>query len=186
MSIRTKVASHAAWVALAVVAFAPWASTAAQTQAPAQKQDAEYTALNKQYLTDPPISTELVDHLPASDNVPTRWWSGWIFDLRPGPRRWAGAAVARGARGAVVEPPVAPALRSRARRVAPCGSAGGILCRSRYNFTADTLTPAFFATSASVRTPTSERWGSILEPRGRPRGLLFSVAIGLSSFERGT
>ena len=33
--------------------------------------DAEYTALIKQHLTDTRISTELVDHLPASDKVPT-------------------------------------------------------------------------------------------------------------------
>jgi hypothetical protein len=37
----------------------------------AQKQDAAYTAQIKQYLSDPRISTELVDHLPASATVPT-------------------------------------------------------------------------------------------------------------------
>lgn len=42
----------------------------AQAQA-AQKQDAEYTKRIKELLTDPRISTELVDHLPASDKVPT-------------------------------------------------------------------------------------------------------------------
>ncbi len=36
-----------------------------------QKQDDAYTAKIKQYLTDPRINTELVDHLPASDKVPT-------------------------------------------------------------------------------------------------------------------
>ena len=36
-----------------------------------QKQDEEYTKRIKQFLTDPRISTELVDHLPASDKVPT-------------------------------------------------------------------------------------------------------------------
>ena len=61
------------WVLLAlVVMVAPWARPSAQGgQAPAQKQDAEYTALIKSSLTDPRISTELVDHLPASDKVPT-------------------------------------------------------------------------------------------------------------------
>ncbi len=39
--------------------------------APPQKIDAEYTAKIKEYVTDPRISTELVDHLPASDSVPT-------------------------------------------------------------------------------------------------------------------
>ncbi|MGH7593072.1 MAG: M14 family zinc carboxypeptidase [Gemmatimonadales bacterium] len=36
-----------------------------------QPIDAEYTARIKQYLSDPRISTELVDHLPASATVPT-------------------------------------------------------------------------------------------------------------------
>ncbi len=38
---------------------------------PVQKQDEEYTKLIKQYLQDPRISTELVDHMPASDKVPS-------------------------------------------------------------------------------------------------------------------
>jgi hypothetical protein len=61
------------WVLLAIVVMvAPWARPSAQSgQAPAQKQDAEYTALIKSSLTDARISTELVDHLPASDKVPT-------------------------------------------------------------------------------------------------------------------
>ncbi len=37
----------------------------------AQKIDQEYTAQIKKYLSDPRISTELVDHLPASSTVPT-------------------------------------------------------------------------------------------------------------------
>ena len=36
-----------------------------------QKIDQDYTAKIKQYLSDPRISTELVDHLPASATVPT-------------------------------------------------------------------------------------------------------------------
>ena len=40
-------------------------------QAPKQKIDEEYTKKIKEYLQDPRISTELVDHLPASDTVPT-------------------------------------------------------------------------------------------------------------------
>src|SRR5437763_1657486 len=39
--------------------------------APAQKIDDEYTKLIKQNLQDPRITTELVDHLPASDTVPS-------------------------------------------------------------------------------------------------------------------
>jgi hypothetical protein len=50
---------------LAVALIAPVAG--AQTQ----KIDQEYTAKIKQELSDPRISTELVDHLPASATVPT-------------------------------------------------------------------------------------------------------------------
>src|SRR3954468_3128049 len=49
-------------------AIAPVSVAVAQA---AQKQDAEYTALIKQRLSDPRISTEVVDHLPASATVPT-------------------------------------------------------------------------------------------------------------------
>ncbi len=37
----------------------------------AQKQDAAYTKLIKEYLQDSRITTDLVDHLPASETVPT-------------------------------------------------------------------------------------------------------------------
>ena len=40
-------------------------------QPPPQKIDEEYTQTIKQNLQDPRITTELVDHLPASDTVPT-------------------------------------------------------------------------------------------------------------------
>ena len=41
------------------------------TAATTQKIDVEYTAKIKEYLQDPRITTELVDHLPASATVPT-------------------------------------------------------------------------------------------------------------------
>src|SRR5215813_11290409 len=47
------------------------AQAKAATGASAQKVDAEYTAKIKEYLQDPRITTELVDHLPASNTVPT-------------------------------------------------------------------------------------------------------------------
>src|SRR5690606_13699529 len=53
---------------LALMAAAPITSVAAQQ---AQRIDEEYTALIRQYLPDARISTELVDHLPWSDRVPT-------------------------------------------------------------------------------------------------------------------
>jgi hypothetical protein len=47
------------------------ATTPLPAQGPPQAIDVEYTAKIKEYLTDPRISTELVDHLPASSTVPT-------------------------------------------------------------------------------------------------------------------
>ena len=46
------------------------APPAAPAAAP-QKPDEEYTRLIRQYLQDPRIVTELVDHMPASDSVPS-------------------------------------------------------------------------------------------------------------------
>jgi len=43
----------------------------ASKTAAAQKQDEQYTKLIKQYLQDPRITTELVDHMPASATVPS-------------------------------------------------------------------------------------------------------------------
>ena len=61
--------------ALAIVATLAAVGSAgvdAQSKTPApQKIDAEYTAKIKEALQDPRITTELVDHLPASDTVPT-------------------------------------------------------------------------------------------------------------------
>jgi hypothetical protein len=70
----------AGWLLLAIATLAPWSNPSAQAPTPAQRVDPsvpaprideKYTALIKQHLTDPRISTELVDHLPASDKVPT-------------------------------------------------------------------------------------------------------------------
>ena len=75
-------AGRCAVAAVVVAGFASHPSVAgAQGAAPAvapkgmsasaQRNDAEYTALIKKNLSDPRISTELVDHLPASATVPT-------------------------------------------------------------------------------------------------------------------
>src|SRR5215471_2377876 len=67
---------------LTAIVLLPLATIHAQSSRPAsarvdqsrtvtQKQDEEYTRLIKQYLQDPRITTELVDHLPASDTVPS-------------------------------------------------------------------------------------------------------------------
>jgi hypothetical protein len=58
-------------IALAMVTLSVAASSA-QSRAPQpQKVDTEYTAKIKESLQDPRITTELVDHLPASDTVPS-------------------------------------------------------------------------------------------------------------------
>src|SRR5579885_1029330 len=57
--------------ALLCSSFAASKTTKA-TPAPApQKIDEEYTRLIHQYLQDPRVTTELVDHMPASDTVPS-------------------------------------------------------------------------------------------------------------------
>ena len=61
----------AAFVAAALAAGSASALTAQSKTAQPQKLDAEYTAKIKEALQDPRITTELVDHLPASDTVPS-------------------------------------------------------------------------------------------------------------------
>src|SRR5687767_11145042 len=56
-------------LALAMPASVPQAQS--RNAAPKQKIDEAYTAKIKEYLQDARITTELVDHLPASDTVPT-------------------------------------------------------------------------------------------------------------------
>src|SRR5688500_16282691 len=58
-------------VVLAVILCALTTTIGAQTARTTQKVDAEYSAKIKELLQDPRITTELVDHLPASDTVPT-------------------------------------------------------------------------------------------------------------------
>ena len=57
-------------VRVLLVACALWPSVA-WTQGARQALDEEYTQKIKEYLRDPRITTELVDHLPASSTVPT-------------------------------------------------------------------------------------------------------------------
>ena len=70
--LRSRPSRFALAFIVAAVAL-PGARSSAQSRAtaPKQKVDAEYTAKIKEYLQDPRITTELVDHLPASDTVPT-------------------------------------------------------------------------------------------------------------------
>ncbi|MGH7617134.1 MAG: M14 family zinc carboxypeptidase, partial [Gemmatimonadaceae bacterium] len=68
MSRSTGLTRH--WRIALAAACALSQAPAALAQA-AQKQDVEYTAKIKANLSDPRISTELVDHLPASATVPT-------------------------------------------------------------------------------------------------------------------
>jgi len=62
-----------AGLALASLLLTPAVPLDAQSKAPAraQKVDEAYTAKIKEYTTDPRVITELVDHLPASDTVPS-------------------------------------------------------------------------------------------------------------------
>src|SRR4051795_8247056 len=65
-------------LALALISSPTFAQTAkkgkpatAPAQPAPQKLDEEYTKLIKQHLQDPRITTEYVDHMPASDTVPS-------------------------------------------------------------------------------------------------------------------
>src|SRR5688500_6462616 len=76
MSRRMRPVRRLVWpVAAAVVwLLSPAAHARAQSspaQSAAQPIDEEYTRKIKEYLQDPRITTELVDHLPASSTVPT-------------------------------------------------------------------------------------------------------------------
>ena len=53
------------WLLAGALSLVPAALSAQQVN------DPEYTAKIKEFLQDPRISTELVDHLPASSTVPT-------------------------------------------------------------------------------------------------------------------
>jgi hypothetical protein len=69
--LRSSLVRFALTVVLIALA-APGLRPAAQSRQQArQKIDEEYTAKIKEYTQDPRIITELVDHLPASDTVPT-------------------------------------------------------------------------------------------------------------------
>src|SRR5213083_3000527 len=63
------------FAAMPVITLAVMFAVSVEAQTPkreaAQKIDAEYTAKIKESLQDPRITTELVDHLPASDTVPS-------------------------------------------------------------------------------------------------------------------
>ena len=67
---RSRLAAGAV-VALALALAGGRPAAQARPASSSQKLDAEYTAKIKEYLQDPRITTELVDHLPASDTVPT-------------------------------------------------------------------------------------------------------------------
>jgi hypothetical protein len=78
MSHRMRPVGRYAWaVAVATVwALTPLVPARAQSggsaaRPSAQPNDEEYTKKIKEYLQDPRITTELVDHLPASNTVPT-------------------------------------------------------------------------------------------------------------------
>src|SRR3954468_14071608 len=61
----------AAAIVLATAGAGSPGMSAQSKAAPPQKEDAEYTAKIKAAPADPRILTELVDHLPASDEVPS-------------------------------------------------------------------------------------------------------------------
>jgi zinc carboxypeptidase len=74
MNVTPRSPRRVALACLMLALAAPASTPSAQSRTAAakpQKIDEAYTAKIKEYLQDPRISTELVDHLPASDTVPT-------------------------------------------------------------------------------------------------------------------
>jgi len=77
MSLRMRPVRRFAWpfAVAALWALVPQSTVRAQNAGAAkpalQPNDEEYTKKIKEYLQDPRITTELVDHLPASSTVPT-------------------------------------------------------------------------------------------------------------------
>jgi hypothetical protein len=61
----------AALILFAAILAASAAPAARQTRGTAQRIDEEYTKLIREHSTEKRVMTELVDHLPASDTVPT-------------------------------------------------------------------------------------------------------------------
>jgi hypothetical protein len=70
-SARTRFAFTITFLLLAISVPGLTPQAQSRSQAAKQKIDEEYTAKIKEYTQDPRIITELVDHLPASDTVPT-------------------------------------------------------------------------------------------------------------------
>ncbi len=71
IAIRHAVRAGALSLGLALVVGITSTHLDAQNARPPQRLDTVYTAKIKELLQDPRITTELVDHLPASDSVPT-------------------------------------------------------------------------------------------------------------------
>src|SRR5262245_61037954 len=76
MSRRMRPVRRLVWPAAAAAVWMLSLAPAARAQSGAarpvaQPNDEEYTRKIKEYLQDPRITTELVDHLPASSTVPT-------------------------------------------------------------------------------------------------------------------
>src|SRR5579859_4479572 len=69
--MRTRIAACGALLSLAMGSGYVATPLAQTKKAAAQKNDEEYGKLIKQHLQDPRFVTELVDHLPASDTVPS-------------------------------------------------------------------------------------------------------------------
>src|ERR1700738_2133165 len=63
--------THRLAILLALLSTLSLAQNNKSKPAPPQSQDEEYTKLIKQYLQDPRVTTELVDHMPSSATVPS-------------------------------------------------------------------------------------------------------------------
>ena len=169
--LTTMVARFLGAGALAIIIAAP---VLAQ-----QKQDEEYGKLIKQMLRDPRISTELVDHLPASDKVPTplkhfgHIMGAWGILDKSGPMNDYLAAIATAAPGRAKYMSIGKSEYGRDMSVLIIGSEEAIKNLQKYKTALADLTDP---------RKTTEAQAQVLIKTGKP---VYWITSGMHSPERG-
>lgn len=144
-----------------------------------QKQDEEYGKLIKQMLRDPRISTELVDHLPASDKVPTplkhfgHIMGAWGILDKSGPMNDYLAAIAKAAPGRAKYMSIGKSEYGRDMPVLIIGSEEAIKNLQKYKTALADLTDP---------RKTTEAQAQVLIKTGKP---VYWITSGMHSPERG-
>ncbi|MCC7194520.1 MAG: hypothetical protein IT356_03080 [Gemmatimonadaceae bacterium] len=155
-------------------------ATPGVTAAQGQKIDEEYTRQIKQFLRDPRISTELVDHLPASNTVPTplkffgHIMGAWGELDKSGKMNDYLAAIAKAAPGRARYWTIGKTEEGRDMSVIVIGNEETIRNLEQYRQRTVALTDPRKTTEAQAR--------QIIEKTGKP---IYWVLSGMHSPERG-